>query len=168
VTGTAGGSTFVAEDAVFTITDVAGFEFNGQSTDLMIAAFTGVCSKEQANAGVKGGRSITIGLAVNDATGSASAVTSPGTHMIASGSGATAAGARVAQLFYERMGDDCARAESHEASSGQVLVRSVGASALKGSFDVILSDTNEHVTGSFVAATCSSYDPNRTPLATCQ
>jgi hypothetical protein len=168
ITGTAGGSTFVAEDAVFTIADATGFEFNGQSTDLMIASFTGACSKEQANAGVKGGRSIVIGLAVNDASGNASAVASPGTHMIASGSGAMAAGARVAQLFYQRVGDDCLRAESHEASSGQVQITSVNTSALEGTFDVVLSDTNEHVTGSFVAASCSSFDPNRTPIATCQ
>lgn len=168
VTGTAGGSTFVAEDAVFTIADASGFDINGPSTDLMITAFADVCSKEQANAGVKGGRSIIIALAVNDASGNASAVASPGTHVIASGSGAKAAGARVAQLFYERVGDDCLKAESHEASSGQVLVTSVDTSALKGSFDVILSDTNEHVTGSFVAASCSSFDPNRTPIATCQ
>jgi hypothetical protein len=168
VTGTAGGSTFVAADAIFTIADVAGFEFHGQSTDVQISTFTGACSKEQASAGVKGGRSIAIGLAVNDASGNASAVATPGTHLIASGAGATAAGARVAQLFYQRMGDNCLKAESHEAASGQVVVTSVDTAALAGTFDVVLSDTNEHVTGSFVAASCSSYDPNRTPVATCQ
>jgi len=169
VTGAAGGSTFVAADAIFTIADVTGFEFHGQSTDLLITTFPGACSKEQAGAGVKGGRSIVIGLAVNDAGGNASAVATPGTHVIASGSsGATAAGARVAQLFYQRVGDDCLRTESHEAASGQVLVTSVDPSALAGTFDVVLSDTNEHVTGSFVAASCSSFDPNRTPVTTCQ
>jgi hypothetical protein len=56
----------------------------------------------------------------------------------------------------------------HQAASGQVLVTSVDTSTLKGSFDVILSDTNEQVTGTFVAASCSSFDPNRTPIATCQ
>src|SRR5205823_3363223 len=87
VTGTAGGSTFVAAEAIFPIADLAGFELHGQS---------------------------------------------------------------------------------HEAASGQVLVTSVDTSALAGTFDVVLSDTNEHVTGSFVAASCPSFDPNRTPLATCQ
>jgi hypothetical protein len=168
VTGTAGGSTFVAADAVFTIADVAGFEFHGQSTALLIATFTGICAKEQAGAGVKGGRSIIIGLAVNDAGGNASAVASPGTHAIASGAAATAAGARVAQLFYQRAGDDCLRAESHEAASGQVVVTSVDTSAVEGTFDVVLADTNERVTGSFAAASCSSFDPNRTPVTTCQ
>jgi hypothetical protein len=168
VTGTAGGSTFVAEDAIFTIADLSGFEFHGQSTALLITTFPGACAKEQASAGVKGGRSIIIGLAMNDASGNASAVATHGTHVIASGSGATAAGARVAQLFYQRVGDDCLRTESHQAASGQVAVTSVDTSALAGTFDVVLSDTNEHVTGSFVAASCSSFDPNRTPLATCQ
>jgi hypothetical protein len=51
---------------------------------------------------------------------------------------------------------------------GQVAVTSVDTSALAGTFDVVLSDTNEHVTGSFVAASCSSFDPNRTPVTTCQ
>ena len=168
VVGTAGGSVFVAEDAIFTTADASGLEFNGQSTALMIATFTGACAKEQANAGVKGGRSLFIGLAVNDADGNASPVTSPGTHTIASGAGAVAAGALVAQLFYQRLGDDCLRAEAHQASSGQIVVTAVDASMLAGTFDVVLADTNEHITGSFQASSCSFFDPNRTPIATCQ
>jgi len=168
VTGTAGGSAFVAEDAIFTTADVSGLEFNGQSTDLMISTFTGACAKEQASAGVKGGRSFFIGLAVNDGSGNASPVTSSGLHAIASGAGAVAPGARVAQLFYQRFGDDCLRAESHEASGGQVVIAAVDASMLEGTFDVVLADTNEHVTGSFVASSCPSFNPNRTPTATCQ
>lgn len=168
VVGTAGGSAFVAADAIFTTADVSGLEFSGQSTALMIATFAGTCAKEQANAGVKGGRSLFIGLAVNDAGGNASPVTGPGTHAIASGAGAVAAGARVAQLFYQRSGDDCLRAESHQASSGQIVVSAVDASMLAGTFDVVLADTNEHVTGSFQASSCSFFNPNRTPIATCQ
>jgi hypothetical protein len=168
VTGTAGGSAFVAVDAIFTTADASGLEFNGQSTDLMIATFTGTCAKEQANAGVKGGRSLFIGLAVNDAGGNASPVTSPGTHAIASGAGAVAPGARVAQLFYQSLGDDCLKAESHEAASGQIVIAAVDASMLAGTFDVVLADTNEHVTGSFQASSCSFFNPNRTPTATCQ
>jgi hypothetical protein len=168
VSGTVGGSAFAAQDAVFTLANAKGLAFNGQSTVAFVGDFGGICAKEQASSGVMGGRSIFIGLAVNDAAGSASPVTSPGAHVIATGAAAQGASARVAQLFYQRVGANCLKAEMHSAASGAVTVTAVDASRLDGTFDVVLADTNEHVTGAFAASSCSSFDPNRTPNATCQ
>jgi hypothetical protein len=166
VTGTVGGAAFQARDAVFSVAQAKGLEFNGQSTVVLVAAFSDVCPNQGANAGVKGGRSIFLGLAMNDAAGTAAPVSSAGIFAIGSGSAAQMPGAR-AQLFYERDGDNCLKAESHAASSGQVTITEVAASTLAGTFDVMLADTNEHVAGSFVAASCATFDPNRTPNATC-
>jgi hypothetical protein len=166
VTGLVGGMAFAAQDAVFTNARAKGLGFSGTSTVVLVATFGTVCSNEAANSGVKGGRSIFLGLAMNDAAGAAAPVSGTGVFVVGPGSDAQMPGAR-AQLFYQRNGDDCLKTESHSASGGQVTITEVATSTLAGDFDVVLADTNEHVTGSFVAASCASFDPNRTPTATC-
>jgi hypothetical protein len=166
VTGLVGGAAFQARDSVFTVAQAKGLGFNGTSTVVLVADFGGVCPNQGANAGVKGGRSIFLGLAVNDAAGMAAPVSSSGVFAVGPGGAAQMPGAR-AQLFYESDGDNCLKAEMHSASTGQVTITEVGASTLEGTFDVVLSDTNEHVTGSFASVDCASFDPNRTPSASC-
>jgi hypothetical protein len=166
VTGIVGGMAFAAEDAVFTSARAKGLGFSGTSTVVLVADFGSVCSNEGANAGVKGGRSIFLGLAMNDAAGAAAPVSGSGVFVVGPGSDAQMPGAH-AQLFYQRDGDNCLKTEAHSALSGQVRITHVAASTLAGDFDVVLADTNEHVTGSFVAASCASFDPNRTPATTC-
>jgi hypothetical protein len=166
VTGIVGGMAFAAQDAVFTSARAKGLGFSGTSTAVLVADFGSVCSNEGANAGVKNGRSIFLGLAMNDAAGAAAPVSGSGAFVVGPGSDAQMTGAR-AQLFYQRYGDDCLRTESHSALSGQVKITEATAATLAGTFDVVLADTNEHVTGSFLAASCASFDPNRTPAATC-
>jgi len=165
-TGIVGGSAFQARDAVFGVAQAKGLGFKGQSTVVLVADFGGVCPNQGANIGVKGGRSIFLGLAMNDTAGTAAPVSSSGVFAVGPGSAAQTPGGR-AQLFYERDGDNCLKAESHSASSGQVTITDVSTSTLVGTFDVVLADTNEHIVGSFLAANCASFDPNRTPNATC-
>ncbi|MDB4983685.1 MAG: hypothetical protein JWM82_4437 [Myxococcales bacterium] len=166
VTGTIGGAAFRARDAIFSVAAAKGLGFNGRSTVVLVSDFGGACPNQGTNTGVKGGQSVFLGLATNDAAGMAAPITGPGVFVVGPGSAAQMPGGR-AQLFHERDGDDCLKAESHSASSGQVTIVSLSTSTVSGTFDVVLTDTNERVTGSFLAASCASFDPNRTPNATC-
>ena len=49
-----------------------------------------------------------------------------------------------------------------------VVLTAVGATAVAGSFDVMLSNSGERVTGSFSASSCTAFNPNATPVTTCQ
>jgi len=169
VVGPIGGTDLQVRDSVYTVSEVRGLEFNGPSTNILIADYAAICAKEGSGTGVNGGRSVFIGLASNDSSGVSSAVTAPGTHAIASGAAARAPGTRTAQLSYQRNGADCLRTEHHDASAGQVVVTAADgtAGAVTGTFDVTLADTGEHVTGSFQAGDCAAFDPNRTPATSC-
>jgi hypothetical protein len=164
--GTLGGSPFVAEDAIFAVVEASGLAFNGPSTDVFITDFPAACGKQQAGAGVAGGRALFIGLADVDGSGMAASAAAPGTYTVVSGSPSPST--HAAQLFYMRNGSDCLRAEQLKAASGMVVLTAVGATAVAGSFDVMLSTSGERVTGSFSASSCTAFNPNATPVTTCQ
>jgi hypothetical protein len=165
VNGAIGGSAFVAGDAINVEANASGLDFNGKSTDVLITSFSGACAKQAANAGVANGRLLFFGLAVTDSAGNASPVTATGDYTIAKAP--LPNNAKVAQAFYEKDGADCLKATNLDAASGKITVTNPGAGGgtLEGTFDLTFG--SEHITGSFSAPRCASFNPNRTPLDTC-
>jgi hypothetical protein len=164
--GTPSGSPFVAGDVIFTVAQASGLEFNGPSTDVLITDFSAACAKQQAGAGVAGGRALFIGLADVDGSGVAASVAAPGTYTVVSGTPSPSS--HAAQLYYLHYGSNCLPSEQLQAASGTVTLTAVGATAVAGSLDVLLSSGGDHVTGSFSASSCTAFNPNATPVTTCQ
>jgi hypothetical protein len=162
VAGAIGGSAFAAMDAIAVDADAKGADFNGISTVVQLSTFGGACSKQGVNAGVANGRLLGFFLAINDAAGYSSPATATGDYLV-SGAPKTPS-SKQALGFYQKDGADCLKTVSASATGGKVTVTQTGAT-IAGTFDLTFG--SDHVTGSFSAPRCSSFDPNRTPIATC-
>jgi hypothetical protein len=162
VTGTLEGSPIVINDAIAHDVTASGFEFDGQSTVVMMSSFSAACPKQAASAGVPNGRLLLFGLASIDGNGKATPVSRPGTYTVFTGF--PAASTLAAEVFYERDGASCLKVTGSQATSGKVNV--TGLNPLVATFDLKL-DNGDHVSGSFKAPTCLALDANRTPVGGC-
>ena len=162
VTGTLGGSTFVALDAVGNAVMANGFDFDGMSTMISMTTFANECSLQTSSTGTPNGRLLIFDLATTDAAGHSAPIAAAGAYTVFSGS--PVASSKLAEVYYEVDGADCLKTSSEFATSGTVTVTAVTA-PISGTFDLTFPDG--HVTGSFTAASCAALDPNRTPLNGC-
>src|SRR5438445_9233992 len=157
VSGTLGGKTFQAADAIVNTQVGSGFDFNGPAAYLQITDFAGVCDLEAKRQDPTSGQRIVLGLGVKDAAGKSSPPTAPATFtLVASASSVT--NANVAEFYYQA-GCFKQAAIYNGSASGTVTVTSVGAGgALEGTFDLTVSGSK--VTGSFRAAPCAAANVN--------
>jgi hypothetical protein len=162
VTGTLGGSSFGALDAVANTVSANGFDFDMMSTMVEMTTFANDCSLQMTSTGTPNGHLLMFDLATTDSAGHSAPVTGPGTFTVFSGTAAPSS--KLAEVYFEADGADCLKATDEFATSGTVTLTSA-TPPLAGTFDVTFSDG--HVTGSFAAASCTALDPNRTPLNGC-
>ena len=162
VTGTLGGSSFNALDAVSNAVMADGVDFDGMSTMIEMTTFANECSLQTSSTGTPNGHLLVLDLATTDAAGHSAPITAAGAYTVFSGSPAPSS--KLAEVYYEVDGADCLKASSEFATSGTVTVTAVTA-PISGTFDLTFADG--HVTGSFIAPSCAALDPNRTPLNGC-
>lgn len=162
VTGTLGGSSFDALDAVGNAVMANGFDFDGMSTMIVMTTFASECSLQMTSTGTPNGRLLAFDLATTDAAGHSAQIAAAGAYTVFSGSPAPSS--KLAEAYYEVDGANCLKASAEFATSGTVTVTAVTA-PMSGTFDLTFPDG--HVTGSFTAASCAALDPNRTPLNGC-
>ncbi|MEP6862891.1 MAG: hypothetical protein ABJE66_19850 [Deltaproteobacteria bacterium] len=162
VTGTLGGNSFGALDAVANAVTANGFDFDMMSTMVEMTTFANECSLQMTSTGTPNGHLLIFDLASTDSAGHSAPISAPGTYTVFSGS--AAASSKLSEVYYEVDGANCLKASTEFATSGTVTVTSATA-PLAGTFDVTFPDG--HITGSFSAANCAALDPNRTPLNGC-
>jgi hypothetical protein len=165
VNGTVAGQAIAAKDAIARPLTVKGDAFSGTSLSIDVTDWADACGKERRDAGTALGRALWMNLVATDASGTASAASAPGTYRVVA-TGTPPRGALLADVFYEGNDAACFPTTEFRASSGAVQITAVSASRVVGTFDVVL-ENGDHVTGTFDAASCDAFDPNRTPLATC-
>ena len=161
VTGTLGGNSFGALDAVANAVSANGFDFDMMSTMVEMTTFANDCSLQMTSTGTPNGHLLIFDLATTDSAGHSAPISAPGTYNVFSGT--AAASSKLAEVYYEVDGADCRRTTGEFATAGTVTITSATPPA--GTFDVTFSDG--HITGSFAAASCTALDPNRTPLNGC-
>lgn len=164
------GRTFQAQDAIVNSQVAKGFAINGPAAYVEITDFAGACADEAKAASTAAyypatGQTLLLGLARNDAAGTASPPAAPGTFTVLQSAGAPSQ--LVAVAYY--MGG-CQKYDAQEGVSGVVnLARAGSDGTLEGTFDVTLSCSTcsghqTHVTGSFHAAPCSALSINRNSM----
>jgi hypothetical protein len=163
VNGNLGGAAFTARDAVWKNVTVAGFPFDGMSTVIEVTDFANDCSLQTTQTGTPNGRIFVLALAATDASGNSSPITATGTYSVFTGTVPTSAKAAVA--YFEIDDAACLKSSFAFALSGTVTVTSA-TDPQQATFDVTFPD-NEHVTGSYNAASCAGLNPNATPLGGC-
>ena len=169
VTGTIDGVAFDAKDAISRSTIADGFEFQDESTVVLVTDFTSACANQASDHGVANGQLLAVVMATVDANGSSHPLTAPGTFGVTDA--APAASSSAAQIYYEKDGANCFKTNFYMATSGTVVVTAVdGAGTVSGTFSATFpaSSGNQQISGGFIAPQCAALDPNRTPLATCQ
>jgi hypothetical protein len=164
VTGSIGGSSYTAMDAISVVAMAKGFDFDMTSTAIQISDFADACAKQGANQGVPNGRLLFFGLALIDAGGHSTPATGTGDYTVVTVAPTTAGPA--AEVFYEADGPNCLKSTGVQATSGKVTVTKTG-DPIEGTFDLTFYDTGEHITGTFSAPGCPALDPNRTPTGGC-
>jgi len=164
------GAPFAAQDSIYVQASASGLSFVGMSTDILVSDYPASCAKEAADQGVANGRTLFIGLGITDASGSASPATESGTYLVVSPASAPPASSHVAEISYQRNGANCLREQLITGTSGTVQVGQADTSAhggVQGTLDVTF-ENGDHLTGNVSAVYCASFNPNRTPLGTCQ
>lgn len=168
VNGTVAGQVMDAKDAISTSLVLSGSNFTGNSLAMLLTDYSGACANEAADAGVKNGKALFFALVSTDATGAASPAAVTASYSIISGSPAAhAPNAHLAEVSYQGNNVNCLPDIKEFSDSGMVTVTAVSASGIRGTFDVHFQN-GDHLTGAFDATNCVAFNPNRTPLATCQ
>jgi hypothetical protein len=162
VTGTLGGNSFGALDAVGNSVSANGFDFDMMSTMVVMTTFANECSLQMTSTGTPNGHLLIFDLASTDNAGHSAPISAAGAYTVFTGT--VAASSKLAEVYYEVDGADCLKTSQERATSGTVMVTSATA-PLTGTFDVTFPDG--HITGSLTAANCTALDPNRTPLNGC-
>jgi hypothetical protein len=158
--------TLYAKDAVFNVGEWSGFYFYGPTTGIVIADYASLCSYESLDQAPPNTQGLALVLGQIDAAGNASAVTATGDYLIPTSSAdyRTPNTLRAA-AWWEFGGARCFRAadESAMTGTGHVVVTSVSAARIAGTFDVVFTPSGDRMTGSFDAASCPGVNLNRSP-----
>jgi hypothetical protein len=162
VTGTLGGNSFGALDAVENTVTASGFDFDAMSTCLEMTTFANDCALQGSSTGTPNGHVLVFELAATDAGAHSSPVSAAGAYTVFTGT--PAASSKLVEAYYEVDDAQCLKSTSELATSGTVTVTSA-TSPIAGTFDITFPDG--HITGSFHAPACAALDPNRTPLNGC-
>lgn len=163
VQGTIGGVAFVPRDAIWTTANASGFDFDKQSTVVMVTDFADACALQGSDTGVPNGRLLLFVLATTDATGASSPITATGVYDEFRGQAPPSR--QLVEPYYEIDDAHCLGTTKHFGSAGSVTVTSV-TDPQTATFDVTF-DSGDHATGSYRATACAALNPNRTPLGGC-
>jgi len=162
VTGTLGGNSFGALDAVANTVTASGFDYDAMSTDVTITTFANECSLQMSQTGTPNGRILVLVMASTDAAGHSSPVSAPGAYSVFSGTPPPSS--KLVEAYYEIDGATCLKTSSEFATAGTVTLTSATA-PMAGVFDFTFPDG--HITGKFNAPACAALNPNATPLNGC-
>jgi len=162
-----GGYTLTAKDAVFNVGDWSnGFSFHGPSTAVVISDYASLCGFQSLNQAPANSQMLALVMGAIDAAGNSSAVAAPGDYLVPTSSNdyLTPNTLRAA-AWWEFGGASCFRATTDGAATGtgHVVVTSVTATRIAGTFDVVFTTSGSRVTGSFDAAPCAGVNLNRSP-----
>jgi hypothetical protein len=138
--------------------DVLAVSVQG-ATNIFITDVTGYCSAINDGHKLKSGTALVLILGQTDSSGASVAIT-PGTFPITDfPTGNTAATAELVKT--DATCTNTVNESGATAVSGSVTVSAVSGSSVDGSYDLTMG-SNDHVTGSFSAATCSYTAPAST------
>jgi hypothetical protein len=152
VTGTVGGQSFDAQDAVF----ITGSSASTTGTIVGMTTFGALCNAVTTNQIPKSSRVLSFQLAEANGT-TAGPVTGPGTFdFLGSSSGAT----KVFAANWESFDATCTPT-STSATGGSVTVTAVTATHIAATFDVTFG--TDHITGSFDASACAAPSSSGSP-----
>jgi len=163
VVGNLGGQPFTPRAAIWTTAQAAGFDFDKQSTVVMVTDYADACALQGSNTGVPGGRILIFVLAATSATGSSSPISALGPYAVSTGHPAVSS--QLVEPYFEVDDAHCLGTTKQFGASGTVTVSST-ADPQAATFDVTFAG-GEHVTGSYRATACAALNPNRTPLGGC-
>lgn len=161
-----GAYTLAAKDAVFNVGEWSnGFgQFYGPTTGIEISDYASLCSYESLAQAPPNTQVLVLVLGTIDSAGNASAATAPGDYLIpTSWADCRTPNTLRAAAWWEFGGASCFKAATDSAmtGTGHVVVTSVSAARITGTFDIVFTPSGDHVTGSFDAASCAGINLNR-------